>query len=178
MFLLVFTGCALTKSFAIDRDLMETQHIFKSSQEPGFSMKLAEGTIYKDTLDKREASTALSYVTKTHRFINKKHGYIILIDMTTVSLAEWGSATPWEREMGNEIHGIKTFQCGIGTMTGKVHDGKKLLLTYKGWMYTPGGIGTPGTTRIVVYYLEAGDQRDNLENFVARADNRVNFSMQ
>jgi hypothetical protein len=178
IFLLILTGCALTRSFAIDRMLMDTQHIFKTSQESAFSMKLSESTIYKDTLDKREIDTDLSYVTKIYRFINKKNDYLILIEMTTVSLAEWGMDTPWTQNIGKEVHGTKTFSCGIGTSTSKADDGKNLMFTFKGWMYTPGGIGTPGTTRIVVYYLEAGDQRDNLEAFIARANNRTDFSMQ
>jgi hypothetical protein len=178
LFLLVLTGCALTKGFTIDRMLMDTQHIFKTSQESAFSMKLTESTIYLDTLDKKVVDTDLSYVTKIYRFINKEDGYLILINMTTVSLAEWGMDTPWTQDLGKEVHGARTFNCGIGTLIQKADGGQNLLFTFKGWMYTPGGIGTPGTTRIVVYYLEHGDQRDNLEAFIARANNHADFTMQ
>lgn len=177
-FLLMLTGCALTRDFAIDRTLLDTQHIFKTSQESAFSMKLSKSTIYIDTLDKKKIDTDLSYVTKIYRFINKEDSYLMLIDMTTVSLAEWGMDTPWTQNLGKEVHGTKIFHCGIGTTKWKADGEKNLLFTFKGWMYTPGGIGTPGTTRIVVYYLEAGDQRDNLEAFIARANNRADFSMQ
>jgi len=177
IFMLATVGCALVKGFEVDTELLKNKSIFKTSQEPSFSMTLAEGTEYKGEKDKRAAKVDLGYVDKTHLFANEAEQYLLMVNMTTVSLAEWGADTPWRKDMGKEPHGNKDFDCGIGFFDTKTEAGLAKRFTYKAWMYVPGGIGSPGTTRVVVYYIEPGDYQEDLGAFISRADSRADFKM-
>lgn len=176
--LIILSSCVEKKSYIVDKNLLDNEHIFRSSQEASFSMKIPESLIYQGPVDFSKNDTDGSWTTKIYKFVNEQQSYIIMIEMTTIAIAEWGAGYPWTKELGKEMHGSKPFHCGTGVLPKNANTtGKNVKVTFKGWMYIPGGIGTSGATRIIVYYMEKGDHTNGLNSFLARADNRVDFTM-
>ncbi len=173
--LAVLTGCNKKIAFVVDEKMMQEQKIFTTSQEPRFSLKVLDGLNYLGSQDYSENDVDLKHDTKIYRFVsNGSDNYSVLIEMTTVEVAEWGMDYPWTIHLEKKNHGSKTFRCGIGTFPKKGH----VKSTYKAWQYVPGGIGLSGSTRVIVYYFENGDYRDDPAAFSARADARTKFKME
>ncbi len=174
MITILIAGCVQKKAnFVVDKELLERKNIFKTSQEPKFTMKIQEGSEFLEEVDNEVNDTDGEWHDKIYWFVNHEEpAYGVLISMETVYMAEWNVVQPWTTRLENEIHGNKEFSCGIKiSRTGKKNTSEKI------WLYQPGGDGYPGTTRITIYYIEF-DATNDLEAFIVRANERVDFTME
>ncbi len=172
---ILFPGCVKSgRNFVVDKQLLEEQHSFKTSQEPAFTMDIPEGAEFKKMKLSDVNDIDGSWSDRLYFFRIKNPDYILMVEMETVYEAVWGVGQPWTNSLGKEIHGAKPFSCGTGVYKKK----KKITDTYKAWMYSPGGDGFYGSTRITVYYLEDNDQTGDMEAFIHRADSRTKFRME
>ena len=165
------------KNYVMAQNLLDQQGIFRTSQEPAFTMALPEGVEFVEQTGSDYVDTAGHWDNRRYRFVKQGDKYIIDIAMTTVHLAEWGADQPWTESLDKKVYGKRVFRSGMGIFPEKCEDKGDIEATYKAWMYLPGGNGFPGSTRVVVYYIELGDQTTEQESFLKRADNRINFEM-
>ncbi len=172
---ILFSGSVQSgRKFVVYKQLLEEQYVFKTSQEPAFTMDIPIGGEFKKKKFDDVNDIDGSWSDRLYFFKTENPDYILLVDMETVYETEQGVAQPWTNSMGKEIHGTKSFDSG----TGVVKKNNQITNTYKGWVYAPGGDGFHGSTRITVYYLEDNDQTGDMQVFIHRADSRTKFRME
>ena len=186
--LVFLMGCVTTTNYYVDQNLMDQEHIFKSTQAPSFTMKLSDDLKYLGQIDYSKNNTDHSYAYLSHHFINERDEFVVFIQMITLDKGEWNFYRPWKWDSGKEIHGDKPFYCGTAmyniTLSKEeqeiykaydIFNGTKI--TVKAWVYTPGGSGIRGGTRIIITYAEKDDKTNNIDAFIKRANKRVVFKI-
>ncbi len=174
MISVLFSGCVQSgRKFVVDKQLLEKQYVFKTSQEPAFTMNIPIEADFKKKKLAEVNDIDGSWSDRLYFFRAKNPDYVLMVDMETVYEAKLGVGQPWSTSLGRELHGTKFFDCGTGVVKKK----SKITNTYKGWVYAPEGDGFYGSTRITVYYLETGDHTDDIKAFIVRADSRTSFKL-
>ena len=185
LFSLILTvGCVTSGNYQVDQNLLN-QQIFKSTQEPSFSMKLSDDFKYIGLIDNSKNNTDHSYKYVSYHFVNEKKSFATAVHMITLDTGEWNVYMPWKIDLGNEIHGDKTFSCGANMFYLVLNENEKelyasssfsdgTLVTNKVWVYTPGGFRG---TRIIVHYIEKGNKLATITDFSKRANFNVLFGI-
>jgi Short C-terminal domain len=182
--LLFLTSCV--SSYHVDQNLLNQNHLFKSTQAPSFTMEVSNDLKYLGQIDYNKNDSAHSYSYYNHNFINGRDEFIVSIQMITLDTGEWNVYRPWKWDLGKETHGDKPFYCGTSMFNLKLTKKEEEIysayeffngtkVTCKTWVYTPGGI--MGGTRIIIHYAEKDNKINDMAAFIKRANERVVFKI-
>lgn len=164
--------------------IMMDKGVFQSAVEPGFTLDVG-GDEYLGVLDYHKRDTDHMVDAYTYYFMNKDGGYVYVVKLISVGIGEWNQYKPWKWDRGAVMCG-REFDTGVNlfrlVMTKVERATLPTLAPYDGnvvtsniWVYTPGRRG--GGVRIVIRYFEKGSHTDPIDEFVARAKNRVRFHL-
>jgi hypothetical protein len=181
---ILLSGCVASKNYQVDQNLLN-QQVFKSSQEPSFSMKLSDDFEYLGQIDNSKSNTDHSYRHVSYHFVNEKKSFATAVHMITLDTGEWNVYRPWKLDLGEEIHGEKRFFCGANMFYLVLNEKEKniyasssfsdgTLVTNKVWVYTPGAYRG---TRIIVHYIEKGNKLARISDFSKKANQNIVFGI-